>query len=1182
MKRLKITWLLLGLAVISLVLTLVYYQTNKFTLPQIASNLCKDIQALKTNCVSQNLLLLDDTEATKNFRNSNYSSYLFKNDSLVEWFGSEPESIFNHKVFNKNQGILTLKSGFYIYFKNTSKNLCAVSISKIKSNYSLQNNYLQNQFAAWLNVPAQIEIEFKNNEQTKVVLDGITLFSLKGTERNYLSESVSSWCSVFFYLSLILFLAAGLLYFQKNYSKLGLLLSLILPIVLKFVLTFYTPGFLLQTQLYNVQLFSNAQSQLNYYLNDIFLNSIFLIYFALLATLLISLTLTKNATWFFHILVIFIATFQFNHSVKSLITNSTLNFDFLSVFNIKATAWLALATLILNMLAVIVLSNNLLKLVLINFKNTAINFISLAGLCFFVYFFDTNLKWYIVLWPLILLSLIYAFHFLAIKNNAFVIGAQLMLASALLTGILNFYISKNKVLDFEFLSYKLNERQDISLPSEYEPLIDKFKADEKLKNLINVLPMSGEALKQYLKQTYFGGYFNKYDVEFSMFDKDCTPLLETTQSIFLNEGFFLDQMQYQSDTSFSKKIFFIEKHKENARYIAQVNIDDKKLFVLLEPKQFEDLGSFPDLFLDQSQQRPEKQKYITYAVYRNKQTTTRYGDFNYPFLLSDSSTLASTNKSYNHYYFYPEESTTVIISEKTSDWKYFFTYNSYILLLFSLLSFLLFGFYLVVYTSVFKTTSLTRRIQSIIIVLLLLALSSVAFISGSLVSKQFETDNKKQLSEKSVTITNELQAIFKPDALFNPIQKELINTKLKEYAHLFNTDISLYDAKGFLFNTSQSRLYELGLASNLVNKAAFTDLMNNQSSGICANEKAGNLNYLSYYSPLYNANKQIIGFLNLPYFAKQNDLTNELSNIISALINIYVILFVISIFVGLVLASYITRPLRLIQQQLSRINLGGKNETIVWQSNDEIGKLISEYNQMLLKLEQSANLLAQSERESAWREMAKQVAHEIKNPLTPMKLNLQYLQHVIKSDDENFKERFEKASNSIIEQIDTLANIATEFSNFAKLPTPELGSINITEVINSAVLLFQNNNEVTIINHTAGPPLFVKGDKDQALRVFNNLIKNAVQALETISDAKIEISKTEMDNSVVFTITDNGIGISPEIEQRLFTPNFTTKNTGSGLGLAIVKSSMQSFGGKVWFNKKNKTGASFCLEFIKL
>ncbi len=293
------------------------------------------------------------------------------------------------------------------------------------------------------------------------------------------------------------------------------------------------------------------------------------------------------------------------------------------------------------------------------------------------------------------------------------------------------------------------------------------------------------------------------------------------------------------------------------------------------------------------------------------------------------------------------------------------------------------------------------------------------------------------------------------------------------------------------------------------------------------------------------------------------------------------VLFLVSLFTGLIVTAYITKPLRIVQQQLAKISFAKKNEPILWQTNDEIGQLVNEYNQMLLKLEESAGLLAKSERESAWREMAKQVAHEIKNPLTPMKLNLQYLQRIVGEEGIDFKEKFKGVSSSIIEQIDTLAHIAGEFSNFAQMPKVVLQTVNLNEVIESSMQLFKNEEHIQIAFNAYANPVLVIADKEQCLRVFNNLIKNAVQAIPESKKGLIEISLSEAFGSILVSIKDNGTGIADNMKEKIFVPNFTTKTTGTGLGLAMVKNIVNSFNGEIWFESSENEGTTFYLKFEK-
>ncbi len=1112
--------------------------------------------------------------------------YYFENDSLIYWNNAQIPLVYKKELFEKDFGIAILKQGNYLYFKAKKENKLALALCLVKPNYDLQNNYLKNNFSNWTGISKELDLATKGPQKNAVSLNGQILFYLSGNETAYHSISVSNICFTLFLAGFILLLICSLLAIKEKPK--GLRLFIWLSAILAFralMIWLKWPAFFYRSVLYDVQLFGNADSMINSYLGDILFNSIILLFIAVLFNFKIQQSEKKilNYIWIFFLCfaIVFIAI-QFNNGVKSLVSNSTLNFDFLSIFSIKFPAFIALFALTCYCLALFVFIHRLIFF----FTGKYIqNLLFFSGAIFIICFsiqlifnYTTVFENY---WLLVFALPLFFLTRAGFSRNSLGLGLQILIMSVITSLFFNFYIIQNQRSDLGLLSFNLSERKDAILESEFSGVPDKIANDEKLKILIDFLPNSEKEVEQLLKQKYFGGYFNRYNVEVSLFDKDCKPLLATKDPILLNEGFFEDQVKYKETDSVSKNFFFIANHKKNSRYIGKIPLSTKNLYVRLEPKQFEELGSFPDLLLDQSQQKPDKLKKFSHAVYRSGQISSRYGEFNYPYFDSDSTALTKTNPDYVHYFFNPDEETQIIISQKKKNGDYYFTYNSYLFLFFSFISYCSYFIYGLIFTSRFKSSSFTRRIQAIIIILLLLAISAVGVTSARLVSNQFEGDNVKQLQEKTQTIINELATQFTPAEMFDPTQKELVNLKLKEYAHLFSTDISLFGKKGRLFHTSEPRLYDLGLAASLVNPQAYADLKENRTSATSVNEKAGELNYLSLYTPLFNNKKELIGFVNLPYYAKQADLVNELSGIISAFINVYVILFVISILSGLILAGYITRPLQLIKQQIANITLGKQNEKIKWQSNDEIGKLVSEYNQMLVKLEESANLLAQSERESAWREMAKQVAHEIKNPLTPMKLNLQYLQHLMKNNPEDFKEKFEKASAGIIEQIDSLATIANEFSSFAKFPKTNLQTINLVEIIKTSELTFENHKNISIINRISKNELPVKGDKDQALRVFNNILKNAVQALDERTDPKIEIDMKENEVSVTISISDNGIGIGEDLKQKLFTPNFTTKNTGSGLGLAMVKNIMQGFDGKVWFNSEINKGTTFYLEFLK-
>lgn len=235
---------------------------------------------------------------------------------------------------------------------------------------------------------------------------------------------------------------------------------------------------------------------------------------------------------------------------------------------------------------------------------------------------------------------------------------------------------------------------------------------------------------------------------------------------------------------------------------------------------------------------------------------------------------------------------------------------------------------------------------------------------------------------------------------------------------------------------------------------------------------------------------------------------------------------------------------------------------------------------MIVKLEENAKQLRNAEREYAWREMAKQIAHEIKNPLTPMKLGIQQLTRSYKEDDPRFEERFTKISNSFIEQINSLSRIATEFSNFAKLPDTNVVKIDVVEKINKSANVFHNshNTHIKVINNTDFEHLYVLGDKDQLLRTFNNLIKNSIEASIGRKKHLISIILEHQDEQHLrIMIKDNGMGIPSEVIPKIFQPNFTTKSSGTGLGLAFVKKTIESMNGDISFVTFEGVGTTFTI-----
>jgi nitrogen fixation/metabolism regulation signal transduction histidine kinase len=404
---------------------------------------------------------------------------------------------------------------------------------------------------------------------------------------------------------------------------------------------------------------------------------------------------------------------------------------------------------------------------------------------------------------------------------------------------------------------------------------------------------------------------------------------------------------------------------------------------------------------------------------------------------------------------------------------------------------------------------------------------------------------------------------------------------LQKLATVFVTDINLYDRNGFLLASSRPKVYNIGLVSEQMNPTALTQLKRNKKSEYFHQEKIGNLDYLSGYIPFYGNDGQLLAYLNLQHFGQQKGFEDQIQQFLVAIMNVFILLLALSIIVAIFVSTWVTSPLRILQQNFAQVQLGKYNQPISYAANDEIGVLVKDYNQKLEELAYAAQQLAQSERESAWREMAKQVAHEIKNPLTPMKLSLQQLQRVFNPNDPDSKAKLDKVSASIIEQIDALAKIANEFSNFAKMPKANEVNLDLIPMIERVVVVFTQEADVAIEFETELSTCWVHADKDLILRVFNNLLKNAIQAIPDNRKGNIQVRLTETDKTWLIVVQDNGDGIPEALQDKLFVPYFTTKSTGTGLGLAMVKQIVEMHGGKIWFETTDN-GTSFWVELQKV
>lgn len=404
----------------------------------------------------------------------------------------------------------------------------------------------------------------------------------------------------------------------------------------------------------------------------------------------------------------------------------------------------------------------------------------------------------------------------------------------------------------------------------------------------------------------------------------------------------------------------------------------------------------------------------------------------------------------------------------------------------------------------------------------------------------------------------------------------VFSDKICELSDVHNLFIVLYDLRGnLLIATNSYAMDTLGVPQQ-VPYAILKQLSIGNDRAVTDHNIANGKRSLAYWR-FTDHHGSPIAITNVVYEKTDDQDQKDILLFLQELGQSYILLFLMAALVAYLLSNYITRSLQTIGEKLKGTQFGTTNNELTWESDDEIGALVSQYNRMLGELEKSAQLLAQEERESAWRDMAQQVAHEIKNPLTPMKLRVQHLQRSWEDGGENFDQKLKLFTQSMTEQIDTLSHIASEFSSYAKMPKPLYSEFDLCMLIDQCIELYSSERVQFTYFASTGVSTVVKADRDQLIRVLNNLTTNAIQAVQSNEPVYITISLRKTRLGLLIRFNDKGPGINEESKRHLFTPKFTTKTTGSGLGLAMIKNILQQMGGQVWFWSKEKKGASFFL-----
>ncbi|MCE3279363.1 MAG: hypothetical protein K0S44_1554 [Bacteroidetes bacterium] len=1158
----------------------------------------------------QQLFALKPSYYNELMQNEGLALLIYENDTLKFWSDNSIAVENWVKEVCLDSRTAKLRNGWFEVVHphtNATTTRTVVGLILIKNEYPYQNKYLVNEFQKDFSVPAETRLITDNPNASNGIknINNEYLFSLEFNPANN-TISFGSYVAVFLnliaFFLVVLFLRNRFLSLKEkiniNYAVLFFVLILIalryLTIKFSFPESFYS------FDLFNPKIYADAGSVWLTSLGDLLINIVLLFYitFFVFTEFDFNTPISKVSNKYrpFLSLIIFLSYFWFSWLITKLfsgiIQNSNIPFGINNLFSLNQYSYVGIIVFGLLLFVYFLFADRMLailKLLQLSTKQYVLIFLFASSLHLIISWFFGTLDLIVVFWPFLL---VLAIVLIKLNQPVYPFSGIVFLVFLFSLYAVHVLVQHTDIKEREsrkIYAERLAAENDPVAELLFQDVEKKMVADTVLISYVigtNILPAEFE---KRIKEQYFSGFWEKYDVRMALFDSMCVPVILSQNVATDNMLYFDELIQNGSSPTSHDHFYFLNNTSGKISYIAKIPLFREitthakygVLYIELDSKFISDEIGFPELLLDRNIGLSHELTNYSYAKYKNNQLVNQYGK--YPYSLGTSNFSGHNapfvfinSDGFNHLLYRSDKNTLVVLSKRNDGFVGQVTTFSYLFSFFSLLLLSILLFRQISLGRLIENFSFKYRIQ---LLLVLIVLSSLALFGGGTIyyiKQQFETKNKENISEKIHSVLIDIEDKIVQEKKLTANLSEYISFVLKKSSSVFFTDINFYDTQGNLYSSSSSKVFDEGLTSKKMNPEAFLQMAVLGKTEYIHDERIGKLEYLSAYIPFKNKDGKLLAYLNLPYFAKQSELEKEISGFLVALINIYVLLFALSIITAIFISNYVTKPLKLIQDKLSNIRLGKANEPIEWTENDEIGNLVSEYNRMISELSKSAELLARSERESAWREMAKQVAHEIKNPLTPMKLSVQHLQRTYKDNAPDMDVKIERLTKTIIEQIDTLSTIATEFSNFAKMPKANLEPVDLNQAILNTVDLYKNAEQAAVFfdDQTAETPL-VMADKEQLIRVFNNLVKNAVQAIPEGRKGEVRITLTREGQYYLFSISDNGTGIPDNVLDKIFAPNFTTKTGGMGLGLAMVKNIVETIDGRIWFETKNDKGTTF-------
>jgi len=1133
------------------------------------------------------------------------------------------ESIKEGRLIRSNNGIYYLQ---YWPSPGHDTTIAAFTLIPIATDYSIENKYFRSEFTAGSIIPEGTEVTDKPGTGTVAIHDSkgnaVFFVSFPGDTIKYHVPGV--WLCFFFFAA-ALCLAAWLHNIclelgKKKHPVYGwLLLAISLTIVFYLIRSAKSLPFdIRNTELFSPQLLSSGEEVRSF--GDLFLYALadaWLMGYLLLNVPLDRINIFKKR--FLNIILVLLLSYVtiqdiFNEQTQHmylLIIDSKIPFEVADFSNINIYTFLGLlafAVITFNFILLLCIYIELCKTIS---ENRWAKYLLLIGISILVIAqLDTpRFTAYHISVIMLALTGIFLldrlgfpmrpmayFSELAYSSKAYIWFA--VICSWITIEVFYFNYTKEKDLR-KIFARKQEQKQDIVAEFAFTENQDKIVADSVIHNFLKD-PTASErnSVSKHLYYQYLSTPFKKYRTSIYFYDKQRQPIFNAdTADLALIR--MTDSMRRDADI-FANGLVYLDAAPSGYIYRADIPIlenMDTLGYIGISLSAEQNYRKTTDPLYLKSSYNPTDQQYFdkySFAIYRNGRLVSESGNNNFPYSISKAMTedfdfKERLNQSVLFYKASGED--TICVAYKRRVLINAISLFSYILAIVVFISLCYLVLRHVIFNPV-KGMALWRRfnltirakVNFTILITVFLSFVILGIITVSYLVSRYRENQQKNLQNAVIYITRsvmksveEAATDMSPEQFAAYIQRPDYSYKLNELADDQNVAVNIYGALGGLKATSQQDFNQKGYLPRLMDREAFEILTKENRTEYTHLETTGNLRYQSSYTPVRNKRGVILGFVNVPYYTSQTELSDEISNILAVLINLYTFIFFLSGISAVLISNNVIRSFNLLINQFKNIRLR-HNEPLQWPYRDEIGMLVNEYNAMIQKVEGMATRLANSEREAAWREIAKQVAHEIKNPLTPMKLQIQYLQQSIENGRADVPALTTRVTAVLLEQIEHLSIIASEFSNFAKLPEASPEKIDVGEILQSLAVLYHTNTRARLILHPLLKKSYIWVDKSYLIRILTNIVQNAIQAIPEDREGIIEIHCYQEGRYAVITVKDNGTGIPPEIRNKLFLPYFTTKSSGTGLGLSMTKNMVELSNGSIALETEEGAGTTFFIR----